>query len=95
MPSFTDHCAECRERLGEDFAEVHQWLDALFAERGPRHRRVRHHLAGVEEVRRQWGDKAAEAALLHVVADLRQEGWRAGRDRVPRDEADYVRMGLF
>ena len=61
---------------------------------GARHRRRRHHLAGIEDVRRRWGNRAAEAALRHVVLDLQGEGWRAP-DRIPADEHDYVRMGLF
>jgi hypothetical protein len=35
------------------------------------------------------------AARLHVVADLREEGWREGRERIPADEAGYRGMGLF
>ena len=48
----------------------------------------------IEEVRRMWGDEAAAAARAHIVSDLKLEGWTEA-DRFPRDEADYVRMGLF
>ena len=92
---FEDHCAECVRVLGEAFEDVHRWLDEYAATPlGARHRRRRHHLAGIEEVRRRWGDQAAEAARLHVIADLKEEGWRPP-DRIPVDEQDYVRMGLF
>jgi hypothetical protein len=92
---FEDHCAESVRLLGEAFEEVHRWLDEYAATPlGARHRRKRHHLAGIEEARRRWGDRAAEAARGHVVADLREEGWAEG-DRIPADERDYVRMGLF
>jgi hypothetical protein len=81
--------------LGKSFEEVHLWLDFYAATPlGARHRRRRHHLAGIAEVRRLWGDKAAEAARLHVVADLKQEGWRDS-DGLPADEQDYVRRGHF
>jgi hypothetical protein len=91
-----DHCAQALAEFGDEFREVQQWLDE-FAGRpgyGMRHRRVRHHCAGIEEVRRRWGAAAAQAAEQHVTADLKEEGWKE-TDRFPRDAADYVRMGLF
>ena len=92
---FEDHCKESIIRLGEPFEQVHLWLDELFHEGlGARHRRKRHHQSGIEEVRRMWGDRAAEAARLHIISDLVMEGWKEG-DHFPRDEADYVKMGLF
>jgi hypothetical protein len=93
---FQEHCDESSRLFGEPFKQVHQWLDEFFATPlGARHRRKRHHLAGIEEVRRRWGDQAAEVAKRHIISDLSQEGWREGHDRIPADEADYVRMGLF
>ena len=40
---------------------------------GMRHWKLRHHLAGIEQVCKLWGDEAA--ARLHIIADLKQEGW--------------------
>lgn len=71
MPSFEKHCEECLVKLGHAFPEVHQWLDEFFATMGPKHRDKRHHEGGVEEIRKMWGDKAAEAAILHIKADCR------------------------
>jgi DNA-binding GntR family transcriptional regulator len=59
-----------------------------------RHRRVRHHLAGIEEVRKRWGDEAAAAARLHVISDLKMEKWTEDQP-LPKDERAYVKMGLF
>ena len=59
-----------------------------------KHRRVRHHLAGIREVERMYGKEAAEAARQHIVSDLKMEGWTEN-DHFPIDEADYIRMGLF
>lgn len=70
MPSYEVHCADCVRELGEDFGYVHKWLDELFPEMGPSHRDVRHHKAGVEEVRQKWGDRAARAAEIHIIADV-------------------------
>ena len=82
--------------FGASFADVHRWLDE-FAGKPPygmRHRRKRHHLAGIDEVRQRFGQEAADAARQHIISDLKQEGWTES-DRIPKDEADYVRMGLF
>ena len=95
MPSFEQHCNESRQLFGEPFEEVHRWLDEL-AGRPPHgmRRKFRHHQAGIDEVRQRWGDKAAVAARAHIIADLRMEGWTEDRP-FPRDEREYVRMGLF
>ena len=59
-----------------------------------RHRKKRHHEAGVEEVRRQWGEQAAAAARQHIISDLKMEGWTEEQP-FPRNEQEYVSMGLF
>ncbi len=93
---FEDHCKESLQLFGKPFEEVHRWLDE-FAGKPPygmKHRRVRHHLAGILEAERRFGPGAAEAARRHIISDLKMEGW-SETDPFPRDEADYVRMGLF
>jgi len=96
MPSFTEHCAETTLALGHPFEEVHRWLDEFAGKppHGMRHRKLRHHLAGIERVRKLWGDQAAAAARLHIIADLKQEGWTEDQP-FPKDEDHYKRMGLF
>jgi hypothetical protein len=96
MSSFEQHCADAAARFGKPHEEVHRWLDefAGVAPYGMRHRKKRHHLSGIDEVRRLWGDEAAEVARQHIIADLHLEGWREA-DPFPKDEAHYQRMGLF
>jgi hypothetical protein len=96
MPTFDEHCAESLNTCGRAFAEVHHWLDEFAGtpEYGFRHRRKRHHEAGIREVVELFGYEAAQAARQHIITDLKQEGWTEN-DRFPRDEADYVKMGLF
>lgn len=93
---FEDHCKECAFILGEPFEYVHHWLDefAGLKEFGMRHRKKRHHLKGIEDVRSKWGGRASEAARLHIVSDLMMEGWKE-TDHFPQNEEDYVKMGLF
>jgi hypothetical protein len=93
---FEAHCAETIALFGKSFEQVHVWLDELAGREGIglKHRRYRHHLKGVEEIRKMYGEMAARAAIQHIKTDLRQEGWTE-KDGMPKDEADYVRMGLF
>lgn len=69
MASRQEHCDDCRRELGDDFQQVHDWLDALFTVLGPKHRSARHHAGGVEQVRKMWGDQAALAAEIHIRKD--------------------------
>lgn len=89
-----EHEKDCLAKLGSPFTEVHQWLDDFAGTPGygMKHRRKRHHQVGIEEVRRLFEDRAAEAARIHIEADLQQEGY-AGE--IPRDEAHYVSIGLY
>ncbi len=93
---FEDHCLECIQKLGSPFPEVNRWIDEYFGtpEYGVHHRKVRHHEAGINEAIKLFGAKAGEAARLHIIADLKMEGWKE-TDRFPQDEQDYVKMGLF
>ena len=85
MPGHKQHCEDCERELGKPFPEVHAWLDAFYGRDGDvAHRTVRHHLEGVEEVRRRWGDEAARAAVLHIMLDW--DGIR--EDQIPRNQQE-------
>mgnify|MGYP000737140376 CR=1 FL=1 len=94
--TFEEHCEESVRLFGEPFEEVHLWLDEFAGteEYGMRHRKKRHHEAGIEESVAQFGEEVREAARQHVISDLKQEGW-TDSDPFPRDEREYVKMGLF
>ena len=60
--------------LGKPFEEVHRWLDE-FAGKPPygmRHRKLRHHLAGIEQARKLWGVPVIERllAVLRVLGAM-------------------------
>jgi hypothetical protein len=61
--------------LGEEFEEVHRWLDE-FAKKYPPplfseyHRKFRHNDAGVKEINETFGAKAADAAKIHLIRDV-------------------------
>jgi len=84
---YQEHCKECEEKLGKDWAVVHRWLDrhAKYFWPNPVHRVFSHHRKGIEEVRRMWGDDAAKAAELHVLADM---GFVPEDDRLQKPETE-------
>ena len=69
MASRQEHCKDCLNELGDEFGYVHDYLDELFVKLGPKHRSVRHHMEGIEEIRQKWGDEAGKAAEIHVRKD--------------------------
>jgi hypothetical protein len=93
---FEEHCEESIALFENSFVAVHHWLDEFAGKPGigMKHRRFRHHEAGIKQVEEMWGKQAALAARRHILSDLQQEGWKTS-DHLPQDEADYVRMGLF
>ena len=95
MSTFDRHCEESLRLFGKPYEEVHRWLDEFMGTEkyGMRHRRVRHHLAGLEEVARLLGEEAVKAARQHIISDLKEEGWTED-DPFPR-ERHYVEMGLY
>jgi len=95
--TFEEHCRESTLLFGKPYEEVHKWLDEFQKAPGigMKHRRFRHHEAGVKEVERLWGGDAGKVARQHIISDLKQEGWSEGEHPFPRDEDHYVRMGLF
>jgi len=81
MPSHDTHCKETLGKLGFRYDEVHRYLDSYFILFGYAHRFMLHHKEGVEEVRRQFGEKAALVAELHIKADC--------NNNVP-SKSDYI-----
>lgn len=95
MPSLQEHCAETVEAMGQPYMQVHKWLDewhSVPGYGGLAHRRKRHHMAGIMEVRRMWGEEAAEAARLHILSDLKQVGWTG---TFPINEQHCQKLGLW
>jgi hypothetical protein len=69
MAKFDRHCDDCMRLLGLRYENVNRYLDTMFAEYGPMHRRQRHHWNGVHTVLLLWGHEAAKAAIIHIVRD--------------------------
>ncbi len=88
-----EHCQQSLEFFGEPFKEVHLWLDEFAGKTTFRHRRLRHHQEGIEQIIRMYGERAGKAARLHIISDFKEEGYSKG-DPFPKDEEDYVRLGF-
>ena len=69
MAKFEDHCRDCERILGNRCEEVNHWMDELFRQYGPKHRRHRHCWRGVREAKKLWGELGAKAAIVHIVRD--------------------------
>ncbi|MCK4390614.1 MAG: hypothetical protein KAV83_10320 [Desulfobacterales bacterium] len=94
--TFEEHCEESMRLFGKPYEDVHKWLDEFMGASGlgARHRRIRHHEAGIREAMTLFGAEAGKVARQHIISDLNMEGWTE-EDRFPLDEEDYVKMGLF
>ena len=99
-----EHCEESIRLFGKPFAEVHSWLDEFShlpdgiggIRFNAYHRRHRHHLAGAEQIKEMFGQEAYAVAIRHIISDfVSGEGFKEGRDTIPKDEKDYIRMGFF
>lgn len=69
MAHFEDHCSDCELILGNRHEEVNHWIDELFRQFGPSHRKFRHHEDGVNQAQRKFGGDAWKAAVVHIVRD--------------------------
>ena len=73
MAAFEDHCRECKQKLGDRYEEVNRRIDQFAhypdMEFLSRHRQFLHHEEGIEYFRMSLGEKAGEAAKLHVLRD--------------------------
>lgn len=74
MPGMKIHCSDCLELMGEEFPEVHRWLDQ-YAKDLPTpiffdyHRSLLHNSYGLAIIRARWGEKAYEAGRIHLARD--------------------------
>ena len=77
MPSLKTHCAISRKRTGNDFAELHRWIDEPTGKLGSEHRTKRHHynerdkdtIKGFWDARGGLGEKAVIEWLFHIALD--------------------------
>ncbi len=95
--TFQEHCKETSILFGKPYEEFHRWLDEFQKSPGigMKHRRFRHHEAGIREIVKVFGKEAGEAARRHIISDLKQEGWNEKEHPFPRGEDHYLEMGIY
>jgi hypothetical protein len=71
MAPLYQHMKDCERFLGAPYEEVNRWMDEFYATAGPKHRKFRHHWAGVHEAERLFGRDGAKAAIVHILRDCR------------------------
>jgi len=71
MPRFKTHCAISKKRTGNDFAELHRWIDEPRRRLGCDHRIERHHYNENDKntIKGCWGEKAVIEWLFHIALD--------------------------
>lgn len=75
MANIKQHCKDCVELLGKEFYETHKWLDQYVQVFGigifqDYHRSFLHNSYGVEVIKTRWGERAEEAAKIHLARDF-------------------------
>lgn len=69
--------------VGSTFGAVHRWIDQYSLSYGAGHRKFLHHVEGIDEARRVFGDQGAAAATVHILRDCRnipaQEDYETGK----------------
>jgi hypothetical protein len=92
MSNIEIHNRDCKKKLGKSWQIVHEWLDEFASSMGvPAHRRMRHHIEGIDTVRSEWGDEAAQAAEIHIKRDL----FFWGGEIPHKDEYDDVNKSYY
>ena len=77
MPNFKTHCAISKIRIGNDFADLHRWIDEPQEEFGQDHRILRHSYNEGDKnyIKEYWdsrgglGEKAVIEWLFHIATD--------------------------
>lgn len=73
MAGLNIHSHDCESLIGNNFIEIHRWLDE-YAVGEIEHRDIRHNLKGVQDAYKLWGSEASVAALIHILRD--KDGYR-------------------
>ncbi|WP_027367312.1 DUF6915 family protein [Desulfocurvibacter africanus] len=67
---FREHCERTKAALGSDWADLHRWFDQYSGEYCGWHRIILHHVQGIELAVEVFGERAREAAQMHVMDDF-------------------------
>ncbi len=105
MPSFRTHCAISKKRTGNDFAELHRWIDKPTKRLGYDHRIERHHfneddkntIKGYWDAKKEGlGEKAVIEWLFHIALDNLATAFRMSNKSFSYGDKTYnlIRFGM-
>lgn len=72
MPVNRFHCALSKKRTGQDYKELHKWIDDGCGIRGKDHRNSKRHTYNEEtlrDIKKLFGDEAVGEWLFHIAID--------------------------
>jgi len=71
--TFEEHCEESIRLFGKPYEELHRWLDEFMGAPGlgARHRKIRHHEAGIRKAVKLFGQEVGKVARQHIISDFK------------------------
>ncbi len=98
MPTLKTHCAISRKRTGNDFADLHRWIDEPAKRLGAEHRIKRHYLNENDKntIKKYWdaegkglGEKAVIEWLFHIALDNLYTAFKMSKQSFSYGEKTY------
>jgi hypothetical protein len=84
MPSLVMHMRFSKKRTGKTFEALHRWMDKPREVLDIDHRRVRHDLGYIPEVKEKFGSDAVAEFLMHISADYKSSARKWGLKKSKR-----------
>ena len=103
MPRSRFHCAISRKRTGNDFEELHRWIDEPTRRLGVNHRRRRHYYNRKDQnaIREYWdskgkglGEKAVVEWLFHIAIDNLDTAFKMSQKIYGDRTFNIMKLGL-
>jgi len=105
LPKFRTHCAISKKRTGNDFADLHRWIDEPTKTLGPDHRIERHHYnyRDKNRIKKYWdslgeglGEKAVIEWLFHIALDNLYTAFKMSKQSFSYGDKTYnvMKFGL-
>lgn len=95
MARLKTHKEDCMRLLGEEFEEVHLWLDEFARVWKPEkyleyHRQFRHNQEGLDDIVELFGERGLLAAKIHFIRDTEEYTLKKPMSEVKLEEIDEL-----
>lgn len=104
MPKIEVHCAISKQRTGNDFKELHEWIDEPGTKKGPQYRLERHKYTEEDrdfikktwdtKLGPGWGNKAIVEWLFHISMDYLDVGFKLSSTVYQNNENNVFMFGF-